>query len=151
METRASSLVQQAKKWATHYGAFANGPEGAVLTAPLRVRGAWENNDPDTLADAFTENGSMLLGDEQLTSRAAIRSYMAEALSGKYRGSQIEDDPVDIFFLTDDFALVVCVGGVRTAGEASLPPERLSRTTWAVARQQGEWKVFSYQSSPLKG
>lgn len=153
MTTKASLLVDQAKKWASHYGAFTGGAEGAVLSAPLRVRGAWENNDANVFADVFTENGSMLIGNEQLTSREAIRSYMAEAFAGKYKGSSIEDDPVDIFFLAPDVALVISLGGVLMSGETSLPPGRVYRTTWVVVKQQfqNEWKLLSYQTSPTKG
>lgn len=151
MNTKASELVGQAKDWAAHYGDFPNGIEGAVLSVPLRIRGAWQRNDADAFGDVFTENGSMLLGDEQLGSREAIRSYMADAFSGSYRGSRIEDDPVDIFLFSDDVALVTSRGGVVKEGETSLPPERENRTTWVVVRQQSEWKLLSYQTSPVKG
>ena len=73
MSGKASSLVAGAKQWASLYGDYANGKEGAVLTVPLRLRAAWESNDADALADVFIENGSMLIGDEQLKGREEIR------------------------------------------------------------------------------
>jgi len=151
MDSKAPALVDAAKKWAKHYGPFPNGVEGAVLTATLRIRGAWERNDADIFADAFTVDGSLLDGDEQLSGREAIRSHMADAFTGKYQGSQIVDEPAEIFFLSPDAAVVVSTGGVLLAGETSLPPARENRTTWVVVKQQGEWKLFSYQSSPIKG
>jgi uncharacterized protein (TIGR02246 family) len=149
MKSKASELVVQAKQWASHYGDYANGAEGAVLSVPLRIRGAWERNDADAFGDVFTDNASMLVGDEQLNSREAIRAYMARAFAGGWRGSRIEDDPVDIFFIGPDVALVTSRGGVVQEAESSLPPEREVRTTWVVVKRHGEWKLFSYQSSPI--
>jgi uncharacterized protein (TIGR02246 family) len=151
MATKASALVDGAKKWAKNYGAFPNGTEGAVLSVPLRVRGAWDRNDADAIADVFTENGSMLFGDEQLTSREAIRSYLTDIFAGSYRGSKVEDDPVDIQAITENVALVISEGGVVRSGESSLPAGRSNRTTWVVVRERGEWRLFSYQSSPISG
>lgn len=151
MGSKASSLVDQAKKWATHYGEFTSGDAGAALTAPLRVRGAWDSNDADVFADAFAENGSMLVGDEQLKGREEIRSYMTDAFAKGFKGSRIEDEPDEIVFFDDNTALVISKGGVLMAGEKSLPAERENRNTWVVVRQEGDWKLFSYQSSPIKG
>jgi uncharacterized protein (TIGR02246 family) len=151
MDSKASSLVDKAKKWATHYGDFTSGDAGAALTAPLRIRGAWESNDADVFADAFTENGSMLVGDEQLRGREQIRTYMADAFAGGFQGSRIEDEPDEIVFLDENTALVISKGGVLMKGETSLPAERENRNTWIVVRKQGDWKLFSYQSSPIKG
>jgi uncharacterized protein (TIGR02246 family) len=149
MKSKASELVFQAKQWASHYGDYPNGAEGAVVGVTLRIRGAWESNDADAFGDVFTNDASMLVGDEQLTSREAIRAYMARAFAGGWRGSRIEDDPIDIFFISQDVALVTSLGGVVQEGESSLPPEREVRTTWVVVKTYGEWKLFSYQSSPV--
>src|SRR3954470_7511771 len=55
MSEKASSLVAQAKQWATYYGKFTQGEESAALTAPLRARAAWDANDADAFAGVFTE------------------------------------------------------------------------------------------------
>jgi uncharacterized protein (TIGR02246 family) len=151
METNASSLVAQAKEWATNYGDFPNGLEGTILTATLRVRGGWERNDADIIADAFTDNGSMLLGDEQLKGREAIRSYLADAFSAGFQGTKIHDDPAEIKVLGENVGLVISKGGLLSSGETSVPPDRENRNTWVVVKQQGEWRLLSYQSSPIKG
>jgi uncharacterized protein (TIGR02246 family) len=151
MGSKASSLVDKAKKWATHYGEFTSGDAGAALTAPLRVRGAWESNDANVLADAFTENGSMLVGDEQLKGREEIRAYWTDAFANYYKGSRIEDDPDEIVFFDENTALVISKGGVLKEGETAVPADRENRNTWVVVREQGDWKLFSYQSSPIKG
>ncbi|MGQ0842060.1 SgcJ/EcaC family oxidoreductase [Actinokineospora sp.] len=149
--SKASSLVAGAKKWASHYGAFAGGKEGAVLSVPLRIRGAWEQNDADVFADVFTNNGSLLIGDDQLTSRDEIRAHMATGFASHYKGASLVDEPLEIRFLTDDVALAITEGGVLYAGETELPAERVVRTMWVIARQDGEWKLVSHQTSPLNG
>jgi uncharacterized protein (TIGR02246 family) len=151
MTTDSANLVAQAKAWAGNYGKYSNGVEGAVLTAPLRARAAWDSNDADAFAATFTDEGSMLAGDTQLTSPAQIRAYMAEAFAGPYRGSRLVDKPVDIRLLADDVALAVTEGGVAYAGETEPSRERLARSTWVVARRDGDWRLVSYQTSPVAG
>lgn len=147
--SKASSLVAKAKEWAGNYGSFANGRESAVLSVPLRVRGAWEKNDADGVADVFAEAGSMLVGDDQLTSREDIRAYLAKEFTGSLRGTLLVEEPVDIRFLTEDVAIAVTEGGVRQQGETDPPAGRAARTMWVTARQDGEWRLVCYQTSPI--
>lgn len=151
MDSKAPQLVEQAKSWATQYGAFANGPHGAALSGMLRVRGSWESNDADGVANAFTENGSMLIGGMQLKSREAIRTYVKDAFAGAYKGSRIDEAAADVYFLNPEVALVIATGGVLLPDEKSLPESRVNRSTWVTVKAGGEWLVLSYQSSPISG
>lgn len=151
MSSKAASLVDHAKQWAGNYGAFPNGVEGAVLSAPLRVRAAWDDNDADALADLFTDNGSMLFGDEQLKGREQIRGYLTDLFQGPYKGTRLTEKPLDIRLLTEDVALAVTEGGIVLEDETELAPERESRTMWVLVRHGGEWKVASHQNSPTRG
>jgi uncharacterized protein (TIGR02246 family) len=151
MSTQASKLVAQAKQWATYYGDFTTGDEAAAYTSPLRARAAWDAGDADALAAEFVENGSWLAGDEQLNGRDRIREYWAEGLAGPYQGSRLTERPIDIKLVTEDVALVVTDGGFLYAGETELPEEREVRATWVVVKKDGDWRLASYQSSPIKG
>jgi uncharacterized protein (TIGR02246 family) len=151
MSSDAARLVAQAKEWASSYGKFSNGPEGTVLTVPLRLRAAWERNDADAFADVFTENGSMLAGDEQLTGREQIRAYMTEAFAGPLQGSRLSVQPLDIRLLTGDVGMAVTQGGVIQQGATDLDPGQEARGVWVTARQHGEWRLVSYQTSPMRG
>ncbi|WBB78698.1 SgcJ/EcaC family oxidoreductase [Micromonospora sp. WMMD882] len=151
MTNKAAQLVTGAKQWASHYGRFANGTEGAVLTVPLRVRGAWGSGDVDAIANVFTDDGSMLIGDRQLRGREEIRSYLGELFQSVYKGSRLEEEPVEIKMLTPDVALAVMQGGVVREGESNYAPENEVRSTWVVTRADGDWRLVSYQSSPLRG
>jgi uncharacterized protein (TIGR02246 family) len=150
---RASEIFAAAgvKEDTSFYGPFTSEDEKAVLTVPMLVRAAWEANDADAFADLFTENGSELILDDQLTSREEIRSYMAAGFNGIYKGSRVVGWPVAVRFLSEDAAMVITGGGVLIAGDTELTPERELRSTWIIQNQDGTPKLFSHQSSPIKG
>jgi len=151
MTSKASSLVAGAKQWATYYGGFPNGTEGAALTAELRARAAWTANDADAFADIFVDNGSMLVGDRQLMTREEIRAYMAEAFAGGYKGSRLVEEPIDVRLISASVAVVITQGGVVRDGADAVAATDEIRTMWIVVRHDGDWWVSSYQSSPVKG
>nr|AGO97180.1 hypothetical protein [Streptomyces sp. CNT-179] len=151
MTNQAASLVTQAKEWATRYGAYSNGPEGAALTVPLRAHAAWDANDADALAAVFAENGSELLGDTQLKGREEIRTYMADGFAGPYKGMRVTGEPVKVELLTDDVAIAVTEGGYVREGESTVAPQDESRALWVMVKQDGDWKLLVHQTSPLKG
>lgn len=151
MTNKAADLVAGAKQWATYYGDYSNGEEGAVLTAALRIRAAWEANDADALADMFIDNGSMLVGDNQLMSREEIRSYMTEAFAGGFKGARLTEEPKEIRLISDTVAVAITQGGVIRAGEQALAPENEYRALWVIVKVGDDWRVASHQTSPVKG
>jgi uncharacterized protein (TIGR02246 family) len=151
MTETAVSLVASAKQWASNYGDYANGREGAVLTAPLRIRAAWEANDADAFADMFIDNGSMLVDDQQLTSREEIRAYLAEAFTGGYRGTRLHEEPREIWLLTDTVAVAVMEGGVVKSGADRVAEGDQVRAMWVVVAQGGDWRIAARQDSPITG
>ena len=151
MTKSASALVAGAKEWASHYGDYPNGEEGHVLTAPLRIRGAWDANDADGFADMFIENGSMLVGDTQLKSREEIRTYMAEAFKGGYKGTRLSEGPREIRLLNDTVAVAVTQGGLVRPGQEAVAAEDEVRALWVIVKRDGDWRVASHQTSPIKG
>lgn len=60
-------------------------------------------------------------------------------------------EPVEISMLHRDSALVVAEGGILLAGETGVAPERSSRIVFVTVRVDDDWRVLSYQSSPVKG
>lgn len=151
MTSKAASLVEGAKQWATYYGDYPNGDEGAAFTAVLRVRAAWDANDADAFAGMFAQNGSMLVGDRQLMNSEEIAAYMTEAFAGPYRGSRLAEEPVEIRMLTDSVALAVTEGGIIPAGQDSFAPAAKVRGTWIIVAAGDDWRVLSRQTSPITG
>ncbi|MFJ8687704.1 SgcJ/EcaC family oxidoreductase [Micromonospora sp. HUAS LYJ1] len=151
MSTEGASLVAGAKQWASYYGDFPNGVEGAVLTAPLRCRAAWDANDAEGFASLFIDNGSMLVGDNQLMSRDEIRTYLGELFAGPYKGSRLTLEFSEIQVVSESMALAVSVGGVVYADADGLAPADNLRIMWVVVKRDGDWRIASYQSSPITG
>jgi len=151
MSEKASSLVAQAKQWATYYGKFTQGEESAALTAPLRARAAWDANDADAFAGVFTENGSILVDDEQLNEPEAIRAFFADAFANGLSGTKLIVEPIEIKVLEPGVAVVITDGGVLYAGETEVPADRVVRGTWVTKQVDGEWQLVSQQTSPVKG
>ncbi|GLW05777.1 hypothetical protein Misp01_09070 [Microtetraspora sp. NBRC 13810] len=134
------------------YGDFTGEAERAALTVPLLVKAAWAANDADAFAEIFTENGSELIGDDQINGREQIRSYMTEGFAGVFRGSQVIGWPLHVAFLDDEVALLVTGGGVLMAGDTALAPERELRSTWVIVKEAaGRLRLVSHQSSPIRG
>ena len=151
MTGKASSLVAQAKEWATYYGNFTKGEEGAAYTVPLKVRAAWDSNDADAIADVFTDNGSMLVGDQQLRGRDEIRSYLAAAFDGGWNGTKLTEEPEEIRLITADVALAVTRGGTVAPGATEVDPDQLVRAMYVIVKQDGAWRLASHQTCPIKG
>ncbi len=149
----ASALLAEAgvPEDPSYFREFTGEDEQAVLTVPMRIQTAWERNDADMFAGVFTENGSLLMQDKQLTSRADIHAYMAAGFSGPLAGAKVKGWPISIRFLSDDVAMTVTEGGIIMAGEESTAPERKIRATWIVTRRSGRLELMSHQSSPIAG
>jgi uncharacterized protein (TIGR02246 family) len=136
----------------SYYRQFTAKNEKAALTVAMRIQAAWAANDSDVFADIFTENGSLLMRDSQLTSREDIRSYMASGFAGPLKGARVTGRPIAVEFLSDDVAMVVTEGGIIMAGETDIATENFIRATWVIVRQpDGRLNLVSHQSSPIKG
>ncbi len=134
------------------YREFTNPEQKAVLTIPQRITHAWLVNDPDAFADTFTENGSLLVQDNQLTSREQIREYMRKGFEGALAGAKVQGRPVDVKFLAPGVAIAITEGGIIMKGETEIAPERRIRAVWVIVRgADGNLALFSHQSSPIAG
>jgi uncharacterized protein (TIGR02246 family) len=136
----------------SYYRSFTGDSEKAALTVAMRIQAAWAANDADAFADVFTENGSLLMQDKQLTSREQIRSYMAAGFAGGLGGARVSGGPLDMTFLDESTALVITEGGIILAGESEVDPARQIRATWVIVRgEDGPPRLLSHQSSPVNG
>lgn len=149
----ASAILREAgvPDDATYYRQFTAPDEKAALTVPMRIQAAWKTNDADTFASVFADNGSLLMRDEQLTSREQIRAYMRAGFDGALAGAHVKGWPLQVTFLAEDTAMVITQGGIILDGETETAPERQIRATWIVVERDGEWSLLSHQSSPIRG
>jgi len=121
----------------------------AIAAGPERIMATWADHDPDAFAEAFAEDGTLILpNDIYLTGREEIRSFMARGFAGPYRGTRVSITPLVVKSIGDSAALVISSGGVLAPGATELAPEAASRATWVLTRKDGEWSVLSYQNTP---
>lgn len=149
--SKAAALVQQAKQWAGYYGKYSNGPEGAVITVPLRIRVAWDNKDADAFADLFTENGSYILGDDIVAGHQDIREYAKDLFDGPAEGTRYHEEALDIRMLGPDTAIAVMQGGIVMPGESRPAPQRTHRAVYLTVKRDGDWRLLSLQTNPIGG
>lgn len=128
--------------------AIAGGDHSAVFAVPERIIKAWANNDADMFADTFTEDGTLTLPGLHLTSREEIRTYMAAAYAGPFKGTRVFGEPIGVKYLADTAALVITRGGVLAPGDEEVAPEREIRATWVLSKRDKEWLITSYQNTP---
>lgn len=134
-----------------YYREFTDDDSRAVLTAGQRIACAWKANDADLFADSFTEDGSVLIGDEQLTSREQIRSHMSAAFQNEFEGAHVVGWPLLVRQLSAHTTLFVTEGCILYPGESEAVPERMIRATWVVRKEQDYPRLVSHQTSPVAG
>lgn len=147
--TKPTNGATDQAKLDAYYGPFTSDKEKEALSVPLRLVAAWAKNDADGVANVFTDDGILILpGDVYKRSREEIRSFMAAAYAGPFKGSGVTGNPVDVRFVSDDIALLRTHGGILAEGETEIDPELAVRSTWVCVKRDGEWKLAAYQNSP---
>lgn len=132
-----------------YYGPFTSEREKEALSVPLRLVEAWSRNDAGGVADVFTEDGILILpGDVFKRGREEVRSFMAAAYAGPFKGTGVTGRPVDVRFVSDDVALLRTHGGILAPGETDIEPELAVRSTWVTVKKDGQWQLAGYQNSP---
>lgn len=119
----------------------------AVWAISQRIVAAWADNDADAFAAVFAEDATMILPGLYRQGRDGIRSYMAGAFAGPYRGTQVTGQPINIRFLGRDAVLLITAGGVLSPGETKVSPSRAIRASWLCVKQDGVWYLAAYQNS----
>jgi uncharacterized protein (TIGR02246 family) len=123
----------------------------AIATLTQKVIAAWAYHDAAAFAGVFTEDGTMIIAGQYHKGRAAIQSYMEEAFTGKWQGSQVTGKPIDLRFLSDDVALLLTQGGALLPGETEVAEEGAIRASWTAVRVDGQWQLAAYQNTPRFG
>jgi uncharacterized protein (TIGR02246 family) len=125
------------------------GDQAAVASLPALIMKAWADHAPAEFADVFTEDGTMILPGVFVKGRDEIRTFMANAFAGPYRGTKVTGTPFNVKFFGPGFALLHTQGGVLAPGEEEVADERAVRASWlAVKGDDGRWRLAAYQNSP---
>jgi uncharacterized protein (TIGR02246 family) len=122
--------------------------QAAIAALTQKVLAAWAYHDADTFADVFVEDGTMILPGSLSTGRDEIREQMVKEWAGRWKDTQVTGKPISIRVLGPDVILLLSLGGVLHRGETEVTEANAIRASWLAVRQDGEWKLASYQNSP---
>jgi len=124
--------------------------QAAVATLPQQLLTAWADQDGDSIADLFTDDGTLILPGIFRQGREDIRVYFKDAFENQYRGTQVVGTPLGLRFFGPDAALLLSAGGVLAAGETEVSDGQAIRASWFAVRVDGEWKLAAYQNTTAK-
>ncbi|HEV2783520.1 MAG TPA: SgcJ/EcaC family oxidoreductase [Actinophytocola sp.] len=122
--------------------------KAAIAALTQKVVAAWAYHDAETFASVFTDDGTMILAGVYCKGRDEIKSYMADAFEGRYKGTQVTGKPIDIRFLSEDVAILLSQGGVLEPGKTEVDSDSAIRASWIATRKDGEWRLAAYQNTP---
>jgi uncharacterized protein (TIGR02246 family) len=120
----------------------------AIASLTQRVVAAWAYHDAEAFAEVFTADGTMVLPGVYLKGHDQIRTYMADAFKGVYKGTQVTGKPIDVRPLGAEAAILLSLGGVLEAGESEVTEGSAIRAAWVAVRHEGGWKLAAYQNTP---
>ncbi|MEU4805551.1 SgcJ/EcaC family oxidoreductase [Actinosynnema sp. NPDC023587] len=123
--------------------------QAAIAALPQRMIAGWAAHDAAAVADLFTDDGVMILPGLYRRGREEIREFLATAYEGPYRGTTVTGTPLDLRLFGADLGILVTQGGVVAPGDTEVTPERAIRASWVAVRQDGEWRLATYQNSPV--
>lgn len=123
--------------------------ESALSHVPERTTNAWANLDASAFAEVFTRDTKVVIAGTYLQGRDAVLSYISAAFSGPLKGTTVISAPVSTEYINAETGLVITEGGVLLPGEMDVSAERAIRGTWVLAREDGEWRIRAYHSSPV--
>lgn len=124
--------------------------QAAVATLPQQLLTAWADQDGDSIADLFTEDGTLILPGIFRQGREDIRIYFKDAFENQYAGTRVVGTPLGLRFFGPDAALLLSAGGVLADGETEVSDGQAIRASWFAVRVDGEWKLAAYQNTPAK-
>ncbi|MEU7827158.1 SgcJ/EcaC family oxidoreductase [Catellatospora sp. NPDC049133] len=122
--------------------------QAAIAAVPAKMVAAWAANDADAFADLFAEDGTMILPGLYQKGRDAIRAYMAAEYQGRYQGTTVTGQPIDIKPLAPGAVALLTQGGVIAKGATELAAADTIRASWILVRQGGGWRIAVYQNCP---
>jgi uncharacterized protein (TIGR02246 family) len=121
----------------------------AVNAALDAMYAAWAVGDADGVASYYTPDATAITAVTCNVGREEVRAFFKAGFAGRLAGSRVLDESRSIRPCGADSAIVISQAGILMAGEASVPPERLVRSTWVLTRQDGQWLIAAFHSGPV--
>ncbi|MFE7131871.1 SgcJ/EcaC family oxidoreductase [Streptomyces sp. NPDC057638] len=143
-----TQTITAAARDAAPAAAITDEDRAAIAALPQRVVAAWAAQDADAFAEVFTPDGTMIIPGVFQQGREAIRSFLAQAFQGPFKGTRVTGTPVDLRFAGAESGILITRGGILAPGESEPSAERAVNASWVVIKRDGRWLLAAYQNSP---
>lgn len=112
---------------------------------------AWNKGDGELYASFFTEDSDYIAFDGQhLKGKTENANLHNKLFKGFLKGSKLTGKIKSFKFLSNDIAIFYAVGGVQLSFQKSEPKNRLSINTNVAKKENGVWKISSFQNTRIK-
>lgn len=122
----------------------------AIRNLMERLRDAWGRGDGEAYGSVFADDAQYVTAPgERMYGRRAIADSHQKIFDTFFRGTKLGSGyPTRIRPLTPDVALVEASGSVLFPGEVEEKVSPNGLMTCVVARQDGVWRIVSFQNTP---
>lgn len=125
--------------------------EAALRSVVQRLAKSWAQNDADALSELYAEDATVVLpGDTYLKGRPQIRSWMASAFAGKWKGTHVLGMPMEIRYIRDDVCLMISQGGAYGPGASEVSADDAIRGIWVFVKRGKDWIITAYENTPVR-
>lgn len=125
--------------------------EQALRSIVQSLATSWASNDADTLSRLYAEDASVVLpGDTYLRGREQIRTWMASAFEGKWKGTHVLGVPLELRYLNNDIIVMISQGGAYQPGATEVSPDDAIRGMWVFTRAGDGWTITAYENTPVR-
>jgi uncharacterized protein (TIGR02246 family) len=122
----------------------------AVREAVKRITVTWQQQDAEKFAEVYAEDATVVLPGVFLKGRAEIRDAMAEQFQGKWKGTQVLGQPLEMRYLGEGMLLLVSEGGAYPAGATEVSIDHAIRGFWFFVKRDSQWLVHAYGNTPAQ-
>jgi uncharacterized protein (TIGR02246 family) len=125
--------------------------EASVRLLVTQSSDAWKRGDVDSLAAVWAHDGELVAGDGSYhNGRPAIAKYLAQLLTGFWKGSRFVASVTSLRFPLPDVALMHLDAGFLLPDETELAPERRASVSIVAVRDGATWRLSLYHSTRLR-
>jgi uncharacterized protein (TIGR02246 family) len=112
-----------------------------------QLQTAWNNSDSVAFAAPFAEDADFvhILGGH-FTGRTSIERGHRAIFDTIYKGSTVKFEVEKTRFAGNDVAIVFIFSTLKTSA-SGLPPQMNARPTMVLQRQDGAWKIVTFQNT----
>jgi uncharacterized protein (TIGR02246 family) len=128
---------------------LAPGVEATINDLLRQLSESWQRGDGAAFGAPFAEDAEYITATgDHLHGRQAIAELHQRIFDGIFKNSRLGGQLKTMRCISPDVVLVQSVGGILFAGEADSAVEPNGIATTVIAKQEGTWRIVSFQNTP---